>query len=133
MKKSILIRQETGIQFVKFSLVGILNTVIHYAVFLLFYKLLCVHYLLSSIIGYAAGLLNSFALNKQWTFKTKGKAVGWEFTKFLLVNAAAFGVNIVSLNIFVEIVNIRPEISQIFALGFLVTVNFLGNKLWTFK
>ena len=133
MKKSILINRETGIQFIKFATIGFLNTMIHYGVFLLLFRLAGVHYLLASSIGYCAGLINSFILNKTLTFRTKGTRTGIEFVKFVLVNVLALGANLLVLKFSVLFLDLIPELGQIFAIGFSIVINFLGNKIWTFR
>jgi putative flippase GtrA len=133
MKKLILNERETAYQFLKFSLIGFLNTVIHYGIFIILFRYATVHYLVSSVIGYVAGLINSFILNKKWTFRTKGVRKDVEFTKFCLVNLAALLANLGSLGFFVSYMNIIPELGQLLAIIFSLTVNFLGNKFWTFR
>ena len=120
-------------QFAKFSVVGVLNTLIHYCIFLALYKLIGVHYLVASAIGYIAGIVNSYCINKKWTFNSTGGPKIFEFSKFLSVNAIALGVNMLSLEWLVVYIQIIPEHSQLLAIIFSLTVNFVGNKYWTFK
>jgi putative flippase GtrA len=120
-------------QFIIFSVVGLINTGIHYCVFLFLYKLINVNYLIASVVGYSCGLLNSFILNKKWTFKTINVRKDIELIKFVIVNVVALAVNIIGLRFFVEVMGIKPEISQIGAIGFSLVTNFVGNKYWTFR
>jgi putative flippase GtrA len=120
-------------QMVKFGLVGVLNTGIHYATFYVLFAFFGVHYLYASVIGYLAGLINSYFLNRGWTFQAGAKKKSLEFTQFVLVNLIALGVNLAVLELFVGFGGIRPEVAQIFAILFSLTANFLGNKFWTFR
>lgn len=121
------------VQFLKFSLIGLLNTSLHYFVFLALYRLFSVHYLVASTIGYSVGLLNSFVLNRKWTFKSKENGVSGELFRFLIVNLCALMVNLFVLKGCTLFAGIRPEVGQIAAICFSVVVNFFGNKLWTFR
>lgn len=121
------------VQAAKFGLVGVANTAIHYIVFYVLYVLLGVYYLLSSTIGYGAGLLNSYVLNKTWTFQSKGVDTKMEFGKFVLVNLISLGTNLAALNLFVVQGGLRPEVAQAMAIFFSLAVNFAGNKFWTFN
>ncbi|MDR3142710.1 MAG: GtrA family protein, partial [Tannerellaceae bacterium] len=56
-------------QVIKYGIVGISNTIVTAAVIWVMMKLSGCPAVLSNITGYIAGLLNSFILNKQWTFK----------------------------------------------------------------
>jgi putative flippase GtrA len=123
----------TAVQFVKFSLVGALNTGIHYLAFLLLFYSLGMNYILASTIGYCTGLVNSFILNKKWTFQTNGYGSYREPFKFLLVNAAALLLNLASLRILVAQMGTTPAIAQLVAMCFSLSGNFLGNRFWTFK
>lgn len=124
--------QETGVQFIKFALIGVLNTSIHYLVFLALYRLGEVHYLIATAIGYCAGLLNSFLLNKKWTFKTVNVRIDFEFFKFVVVNLVSLLINMVTLQAAVTVLHLIPEVGQVIAVAFHTCANFLGSKYWTF-
>lgn len=120
-------------QFLKFAMIGFLNTGIHYLIFLWLFRVVGLYYMLASVIGYCCGLMNSFILNKKWTFKTKGVRKDIEFARFILVNIAALIVNVGTMKYFVSVLKIAPEFSQIGAIGFSMMTNFVGNKFWTFR
>src|SRR6266852_1275739 len=57
------------VQFVKFGIVGISNTLLTFAVYTLLLKVFGVWYLAASAIGFIAGAVNGFLLNRRWTFR----------------------------------------------------------------
>lgn len=59
-------------QFVRYCIVGALNTMVCLGVIFVCKSLVGVNPYLSNILGYAAGLINSFLWNKQWVFRTHG-------------------------------------------------------------
>ncbi|MFZ2446965.1 MAG: GtrA family protein [Syntrophobacteraceae bacterium] len=124
---------KTLIQFFKFCAVGLLNSGIHYGVFLVLIRYPGMHYLAASAIGYCSGVLNSFVWNKHWTFRTRDARTDIEFAKFVTVNLASFLINLGSLSLFVNGLDISPEPGQALAISCALCVNFLGNKFWTFK
>jgi len=132
LKKLFARHQETGVQFIKFALIGVLNTSIHYLVFLALYRAGGMHYLLSSAIGYCVGLFNSFLLNKIWTFKTVNVRKDIEFLKFVVVNMVSLLVNMITLQVAVTLLHLIPEVGQIIAIILHTCTNFVGNKYWTF-
>jgi putative flippase GtrA len=85
------------------------------------------------VIGYCAGVINSYILNKLWTFQTKGTRKDVEFAKFAVINVFSLSINVGAIKFFVALVGMRPELGQVIAIGFALVVNFLGNKLWTFR
>ena len=117
----------------KFSLVGLLNTAIHYGVFYCLYRFMAVYHLLASGIGFCFAVTNSYLINKYWTFQSRGSDIRREFMKFLTVNLLSLSINLASMAILVELLSIHPPIAQFVAIGLTLLVNFLGNKCWTFR
>lgn len=120
-------------QFIKFSLVGASNTLVTYLVFLLLYDLLGVHYLIASALGWIAGMLNSYLLNRRFTFRVQSSASLGEGLKFGLVSAGAGVLNLVLLHILVQWAGLIPEIAQALAIIGSYLPNFLLTKLWIFR
>ena len=89
------------VQFVRFCLVGVLNTAITYAVFFSLYHGLRLHYLAASAVGYLVGLANSYLVNRAWTFRGFSDGTGGEMARFVAVNAVALGANLGALRLLV--------------------------------
>lgn len=123
----------TGVQFFKFALIGGLNTIVHFCIFIICHRLFDIGIITATTIGYAAGMLNSFILNRIWTFKIHGHKYYGEFIKFILVNGISLLTNVVALKFLTEKFYLVPEIAQIGAILFSLVVNFSGNKWWTFR
>jgi putative flippase GtrA len=124
---------KTGLQLLKFGLVGGVNTFVHYVIFVFLFRIVGAEMMVSSAIGYLAGLVNSFFLNRKWTFKVEGKNQRQEFVKFFCVNILSLALNLLLLKILVSVFVILPEIAQLLAIFASLVVNFAGNKWWTFR
>ena len=122
-------------QAVKFGLVGVLNTLIDYAVYslLLLIPFIGEHYVIAQVAGYCAGLGNSLILNKKWTFAQKERVSRRQLVTFLAVNLAALGVSTAVLVVTQEWLGLGRYVGKIVATVFSMTVNFLGNKIMVFK
>jgi len=120
-------------QFIKFSLVGVLNTAIHYGVFYVLYRFGGFYYLLASGMAFGVALTHSYILNKIWTFKQRESRGHREFSKFFLVNILSLAANLATLAILVESLAVHPPIAQLLAYGISWAMNFLGNRFWTFR
>lgn len=122
-------------QAVKFGLVGVLNTLIDYAVYslLLFIPYIREHYVIAQVLGYSTGLANSLYCNKRWTFAQKERMSKAQLIAFLVVNLAALGVSTAVLVAAQEWIGLGPYIGKIVATVFSMAVNFLGNKIIVFK
>ena len=62
--------RKTGIQLLKYGVIGVMNTLITLVSFYLLNTKLGVPYGPSNIIGYVLGVINSFIWNRNWVFKT---------------------------------------------------------------
>lgn len=120
------------VQFIKFAVVGVLNSAIQYVVFLLLYSLNGTQYLLASIIGYLAGMTNSYILNRRWTFGSRNQQLLTELSKFVTVNLISLGANLGLLLLLVSTGVMVPQWAQVLAITGSTLVNFVLNKVWTF-
>ena len=120
-------------QAIKYGVVGVINTLITAVVIWVMMKLLGCSDVVSNVVGYIAGVLNSFIWNKKWTFKSTEKWIG---------SAIRFGVvfgicYLLQLGLLVFVLNpylaIDPYYNQLIAMAFYTAINFVMNKFYTFK
>ena len=119
-------------QFIKFGIVGISNTLLTFAVYTLLLKVFGVWYLAASAIGFGAGTVNSFLLNRRWTFRGH---VGDALTplRWTVVQCGGLGVNEGLLYVFVHDARVDKLLSQAFATAVVTITTFLANRAWTFR
>lgn len=120
-------------QFLKFSLVGAMNTAIQYGVFFIAYQFLDLYHLLAVTIGFCFAVSNSYVINKRWTFKAKTVKKDHQLTKFMIINLVTLSLNLTSMALLVEHFNIDPRKAQLASIGLTLSINFAGNKFWAFK
>lgn len=120
-------------QFIKFNVVGIMNTAVDFGVFMILNRYLGLIYAVSQVISYSCGMVNSYFLNKFWTFQKREGFTAIEVTKFILVNLCSLGISLLVLYILQSKWSWEVLPSKVLATGFSVGVNFLGNKFWVFK
>jgi putative flippase GtrA len=120
------------IQFAKFGIVGVSNTVLAFAVYTLLLKVFGVWYLASSAIGFVLGAVNSFLLNRRWTFHGH---VGDAFTpvRWSVVQGGGLGVNEGLLYVFVHGAGLDKLLGQAFATAVVTVLTFAANRAWTFR
>ena len=88
--------------FVRYCFIGGINGIVTYSLIFILMVFFNVNYLVSNVIGYAAGITTSFCLNKYANFKSDGK-VKIELPIFVLSFLIAYSVNIVVLYAMVEL------------------------------
>jgi putative flippase GtrA len=119
------------IKFIKFSIVGVTNTLVSLVSFYVFFEVIGIYYIVASTLGYIVGLINSYFWNLRWTFKQK-HSIG-VLIKFVFVNIVALGLKLSVIYILVESLQIPELYSEVIAMGFAIVVNFGGNRFWTFN
>lgn len=124
--------------FMKFVLVGIVNTLFGTAVMFGFYNLLHCSYWVSSAANYFFGSILSYFLNKYFTFQSKEKS--WasilKFTANILIcYLLAYGIAkpLVAFILSGCSVSILENGAMLVGMCLFVALNFLGQKLFVFK
>jgi len=118
----------------RFSLVGVANTLIDFLIFTIFNGFIGLNYIGSQIIGYSFGVVNSFVLNKKWTFSTtrSNKKTKNELFQFIIVNLISLIITLITMNFLVKSLNLNVYISKIIVTFVAQISNFLSYKLWVF-
>ncbi|WP_315906738.1 GtrA family protein [Priestia koreensis] len=114
--------------FLKFGLVGIVNTGIDFLLFTLL-TLGGFPYLLAQIISYSGGLANSYMLNRSWTFQQKGAASKKEVIAFMSVNLITLAVTSVLLSELHQQLDWSLIVSKLVATTVGVGINYVGTRL----
>jgi putative flippase GtrA len=118
-------------QLIKYSIIGIFNTLIGLGVIYIAYNTLKLNYIISNVIGYLFGLINSFIWNRKWTFHSSKSKLN-SVMPFLTVFIISYIGNIVCVIISIDYLKIDPNIAQLFGVIGYSTLNFLLNKFYTF-
>lgn len=120
------------VQFLKFGVVGVSNTLLAFAVYALLLKVFGVWYIAASGIGFAVGAVNGFLLNRRWTFK---EHVGDALTpvRWAVVQSCGLACNLGLVYLFVHDAGMDKLIGQIPATAIVVVLTFAANRSWTFK
>ncbi|WP_133015272.1 GtrA family protein [Clostridium cuniculi] len=119
-------------RFIKFGLVGVLNTAINWIIFILLNSL-GVYYIISNIISYSLSTLNSYIWNSKWVFKYNGDNIKETTFKFIILNIIGLILNTCILYILVDILGSSKIIGLIITTGIVMILNYFINKLWVFS
>ena len=119
----------------RFVIVGCSNFVVSFAAFYASY-----HYLLSAVVGrgavanvvaYGAGMINSFALNRAWTFRPAG-SVASHALKFTLLNAATLMLSTATMFVLVDRAGFSEVAVWLPLTMAILVVHYAGMKHWAF-
>lgn len=147
----------TLMQFVKFGLVGISNTVISWVTYALCIRVGC-HWFIASVVSFLISVLNAFYWNNKYVFKGEEERVWW---KALIRTYVAYGttglvLNNILLFLWLEILHIEGMLTPVWqwlydfglhfenpaslaeyiapVFNYVITIplNFILNKFWAY-
>ena len=116
----------------KFCVVGALGYLINLAV----YDALLhtgVHYLVAATCSFLVAVTSNYTWNRHWTFREHRGHVGIQGMRFLVVSVAALAANLVVLHFLIVDGDLDKLPAQAIAIVLVTPLNFVGNKLWSFR
>jgi len=122
---------QNWVQLGKFCLVGGVGYGVNIAV----YAALLhegVHYLPAALCSFLVAVTNNYALNRVWTFRGTRGRVAHQGLRFLVVSAVSLGANLGILHVLIQ-AGAGKIGGQAIAIVLVTPLNFIGNKLWSFR
>jgi putative flippase GtrA len=120
------------IQFLQFSAVGAVGTLVHYCILVTLTGGLGVNPIVASSAGFACGALTNYVLNYHYTF-TSNKRHRETMTKFLIVALVGMLFNGLIMSVCTEALQLHYLLAQLAATGLVLLWNFTANRFWTFR
>ncbi|MBS4174083.1 GtrA family protein [Bacillus sp. FJAT-49736] len=127
--------------FIRFLLVGIINTIIGLTSMFLLLHLFHLTYWLSTFIGNTIGCIASYFLNKSFTFKSE-RSFGSSIFRFIVVILSCYFISyyigeklaifILAQLSFIPIVYAK-DAAVLFGTGIYTVSNYIGQKYFVFK
>jgi len=123
-------RRANWVQLAEFATVGASGYVINLVVFA---ALLGWGAHVAAAISFVVAAASNYWWNRHWTFAHQKSNFGAQGARFFVVSLLAFGVNQLWLVLFIDVLDWRKVLSQAIAIILVTPLNFLGNKLWSFR
>ncbi|HHW5936756.1 TPA: flippase GtxA [Staphylococcus aureus] len=121
---------QTHAEILKFIIVGGINTLNYYVVYLLLLKLLHIEYMISHITGFLVAFVISYYLNCYFVYRVKPT---WrKFISFPITQIVNVSLQIVLLYVFVSWLNLPAEIAPFAGLVITIPITFVLSK-WILK
>ena len=121
------------VQLAKFLLVGLSGYVVNLAVFTFSLEVLGVHHIAAATIAFGVAVMNNFWWNRHWTFGAREGHAGFQAARFFAVSVIAFLIQVSLLELLVSAAGMPKIPAQAISLVLATPVNFIGNKLWSFR
>jgi putative flippase GtrA len=125
-------RRHNWEQLAKFCIVGASGYVVNLAVYALLLDWANLHYRLAATGSFLVAVTNNYTWNRIWTFRHQRGHMGYQGLRFLIVSVVVYAGNLVLLTLLVE-AGLGKIVSQAIAIVLVTPLNFLGNKLWSFR
>jgi putative flippase GtrA len=129
---SALGRRRNWEQLGKFCAVGATGYVVNLAVYTILLDRVGLHYIVAAIGSFLVAVANNYALNRLWTFRVERGHLGAQGWRFLVVSTVSLAANLVVLHLLVS-VGLGQIVAQAAAIVLVTPLNFVGNKLWSFR
>jgi putative flippase GtrA len=125
-------RPHNWLQLAKFCTVGASGYVVNLAVYVTLLKGAGFHYLAAAACSFLVAVSNNYLWNRVWTFRHQRGHVAYQGMRFLVVSTLALGANLLCLHLLVA-VGLGKIVAQAIAIILVTPLNFVGNKLWSFR
>ncbi|HFL7054730.1 TPA: flippase GtxA [Staphylococcus aureus] len=117
---------QTHAEILKFIIVGGINTLNYYVVYLLLLKLLHIEYMISHITGFLVAFVISYYLNCYFVYRVKPT---WrKFISFPITQIVNVSLQTVLLYVFVSWLNLPAEIAPFAGLIITIPITFILSK-----
>jgi putative flippase GtrA len=125
-------RSQNWVQLAKFCAVGATGYVVNLAVFTFLVHVLDVHYMVAAVFSFAVAVTNNYLWNRFWTFRGDRGHFYYQGLRFFVVSWCALAANLIVLRALVA-VGLDEVTAQAIAIIVVTPINFIGNKLWSFR
>lgn len=124
--------------FLKFILVGVINTIVGTSVMFLSYNLLGFSYWVSSAANYVIGSIVSYFLNKYYTFNVKKRS--WKYIIKFVANISvcyllAYGIaKPLAARLLSDMtVSVQENVAMLVGMCLFIVLNYFGQRFFAFK
>jgi len=125
-------RQANWVQLGKFGAVGVTGYAVNLAVYTALLRGAGWHYAAAATVSFLVAVTNNYLWNRLWTFRDQRGHVAFQGLRFLVVALVAYVANLGILSVLIAFGSDKV-IAQAIAIVLVTPLNFLGNKLWSFR
>ncbi len=120
------------VQLAKFCTVGAVGYVINLGVYTALVRGAGLHYLGAAVVSFLVAVSSNYTWNRVWTFRGQRGHFAYQGMRFFAVSLFALAANLVILRGLVA-AGMDKVVAQAIAIVLVTPLNFLGNKLWSFR
>ncbi len=121
------------VQLLRFCIVGASGYVVNLTVYSLLLRTAGLHYIVAATGSFLVAASWNYVLNRNWTFRHQRGHFAYQGLRFFAVSASVYVANLLLLAGLIELAGLGKIIAQALAIIVVTPLNFLGNKLWSFR
>ena len=114
-------------QFWKFNMVGIINTMNYYILYMIMIKALQINYLYAHVLSFLISMIGSFYLNSYFTYQTRPTLK--KFLQFPLTYVINMIVSTLTIYTLVQFLSVTKNIAPIIATIIAIPFTFFVSKM----
>jgi putative flippase GtrA len=119
------------VQLGKFCAVGAVGYLVNLAVYAALLHA-DVHYLLAATCSFLVAVTSNYIWNRLWTFRDRRAGLAAQGMRFFIVSLASLGANLLVLHVLITL-GAGKLVGQAIAIVLVTPLNFIGNRLWSFR
>jgi putative flippase GtrA len=120
------------VQLAKFGAVGAVGYAVNLAVYTALLRGAGWHYAYAATGSFLVAVTNNYLWNRLWTFRNQRGHVAFQGLRFFVVALVAYVANLGILSALIAF-GMNKVLSQAIAIVLVTPLNFVGNKLWSFR
>ncbi len=121
---------------IRYAFFGVMTTIVNVAVYSLFYEVLSIGNILSTVVSWGLAVAFAFVTNKLFVFESrslKAKTVLKEVTNFILCRVGTGLVEVIMMYVFVDILSYNGTIMKLLTNIIVIILNYVASKLIIFQ
>ena len=121
---------------IRYAFFVVMTTIVNVAVYSLFYEVLSIGNILSTVVSWGLAVAFAFVTNKLFVFESrslKAKTVLKEVTNFILCRVGTGLVEVIMMYVFVDILSYNGTIMKLLTNIIVIILNYVASKLIIFQ
>ncbi len=125
-------RRKNWVQLVKFGVVGASGYAVNLAVYAMLLREASLSFVVAATGSFLVAAGWNYWWNRAWTFRAQRGNFVVQGMRFFVVSALVYGANLGVLAVLISC-GLGKIVAQAIAIILVTPLNFLGNKLWSFR